>query len=68
MPTKKPRERDEDGKFVSEKAVVSELGVNDTPEPTEPKVVKTKNGNTINILLLKRDKNNNEIIQRNEPL
>ena len=47
MPTKKPRERDEDGKFVSEKAVVSELGVNDTPEPTEPKVVKTKNGNTM---------------------
>ena len=26
MPTKKPRERDEDGKFVSEKAVVSRVG------------------------------------------
>ena len=47
MPTKKPRERDEDGKFVSEKAVVSKLGVNDTPEPTEPRVVETKNGRTM---------------------
>ena len=47
MPTKKSRKRDEDGKFVSEKAIVSELGVNDTPEPNEPKVVETKNGRTI---------------------
>ena len=29
MPTKKSRKRDEDGKFVSEKAIVSELGVNE---------------------------------------
>tara|TARA_R100000315_G_scaffold11298_2_gene3572 strand:+ start:279 stop:425 length:147 start_codon:yes stop_codon:yes gene_type:complete len=29
------------------KAVVSRVGVNDTPEPTEPKVVQTKNGRTI---------------------
>ena len=50
MPTKKPsKKRDENGKFVSEKAIVSELGVNDTPEPTEPKVVKTKNGRTITL-------------------
>ena len=50
MPNKKTtRKRDEDGKFVSEKAIVSELGVNDTPEPTEPKVVKTKNGRTITL-------------------
>ena len=47
MPTKKSRKRDEDGKFVSAKAIVSELGVNDTPEPNEPKVVETKNGRTI---------------------
>jgi len=53
MPTKKPQSkskpRDENGKFVSDKAIVSELGVNDTPEPTEPKVVKTKNGRTITL-------------------
>ncbi len=48
MPTKKPsRKRDEDGKCVSAKAIVSELGVNDTPEPNEPKVVETKNGRTM---------------------
>ena len=48
MPNKKTtRKRDEDGKFVSAKAVVSKLGVNDTPEPNEPKVVKTKNGRTM---------------------
>ncbi len=47
MPNNKSRKRDEDGKFVSEKAIVSELGVNDTPEPYEPKVVETKNGRTI---------------------
>ena len=48
MPTKKPsRKRDEDGKFVSEKAVVSKLGINDLPEPYEPKVVQTKNGRTM---------------------
>ena len=48
MPNKKSsRKRDEDGKFVSEKAIVSELGVNDTPEPNKPKVVETKNGRTM---------------------
>ena len=61
MPTKKPQSkskpRDEDGKFVSEetampKAIVSELGVNDTPEPTEPKVVKTKKWSYNNIKLI----------------
>ena len=41
------RERDEEGKFVSAKAIVSELGVNDQPEPTEPRVVETKNGRTM---------------------
>ena len=48
MPTKKPsKKRDENGKFVSEKAIVSELGVNDSPESYEPKVVETKNGRTM---------------------
>ena len=47
MPNNKSRKRDEDGKFVSEKAIVSELGVNDTPEPNEPRVVETKNGRTM---------------------
>ena len=28
-------------------AIVSELGVNDTPEPNKPKVVETKNGRTM---------------------
>ena len=49
MPTKKSssRKRDENGKFAPAQAVVSKLGVNDEPAPTEPKVVKTKNGRTI---------------------
>jgi hypothetical protein len=47
MPTKKPRQRDENGKFVPAKAVVSKLGVNDEPKPNEPKVVETKNGRTL---------------------
>ena len=47
MPTKKSRKRDDDGKFGSEKAIVSELGVNDSPESYEPKVVETKNGRTM---------------------
>ena len=49
MPNSKSRKRDEDGKFVSAKAIVSELGVNDTPEPNEPKVVETKNGRTLTL-------------------
>ena len=47
MPTKKPRQRDEEGKFVPAKAVVSKLGVNDEPKPNEPRVVETKNGRTL---------------------
>ena len=49
MPNKKssPRKRDENGKFVAAQAVVSKLGVNDEPTPTEPKVVQTKNGRTL---------------------
>ena len=47
MPTKKPRKRDENGKFVPAKAVVSKLGVNDEPVSCEPRVVKTKNGRTL---------------------
>ena len=42
MPTKKSNSKSE-----PTKAIVSKLGVNDEPTPTEPKVVKTKNGNTI---------------------
>ena len=49
MPTKKPRrKRDEDGKFVSAKAVVSELGVNEeNPEPEKSGDVTTRHGSTI---------------------
>ena len=48
MPTKKPRERDEDGKFVSEKAIVSELGVNEeNPVPEKSGDVITRHGSTI---------------------
>ena len=49
MPSKKSssRKRDENGKFTTAKAVVSELGVNDEPTPTDPKVVKTRHGSTI---------------------
>ena len=44
MPNKKPDPKPETD---TSKAVVSRLGVNDDPVPTEPKIVKTKNGNTI---------------------
>ena len=48
MPTKKSRKRDEDGKFVSEKAIVSELGVNEeNPVPEESGDVTTRHGSTI---------------------
>ncbi len=43
MPTKKP----DQPKTDTAKAVVSQLGVNDNPKPTQPKVVETKNGRTI---------------------
>jgi len=45
MPNKKPSSKTT--KPDSAKAIVSELGVNDEPTPTEPKVVKTKNGRTL---------------------
>jgi|TARA_R100000278_G_scaffold71513_1_gene56345 hypothetical protein len=44
MPSKKPNPKPE---TEPAKAVVSKLGINDEPVPYEPKVVKTKNGNTI---------------------
>ena len=44
MPTKKHDSKQETD---TSKAVVSRLGVNDDPVPYEPKIVKTKNGNTI---------------------
>ena len=47
MPTKKPDPKTKTPKTEAAKAVVSKLGVNDEPTPTEPKVVKTKNGNTM---------------------
>jgi hypothetical protein len=49
MPNKKSsRKRDEDGKFVSEKAIVSELGVNDpNPVPEKSGDVTTRHGSTI---------------------
>ena len=48
MPTKKPRERDEDGKFVSEKAVVSRVGeYEENPVPEKSGDVVTGHGNTI---------------------
>ena len=48
MPTKKSRKRDEDGKFVSAKAVVSELGVSEeNPVPEKSGDVTTRHGSTI---------------------
>ena len=48
MPSKKSRKRDEDGKFVSEKAIVSELGVNEeNPVPEKSCDVTTRHGSTI---------------------
>ena len=49
MPSKKSsRKRDEDGKFVSEKAIVSELGVNDpNPVPEKSGDVTTRHRSTI---------------------
>ena len=47
MPTKKPNSKTETSDTAPAKAIVSKLGVNDVPTPTEPKVVKTKNGNTM---------------------
>jgi len=50
MPNNKSRKRDEDGKFVSEseKAIVSELGVNEeNPVPEKSGDYVTGHGNTI---------------------
>ena len=49
MPSKKSsRKRDDDGKFVSEKAIVSELGVNEkNPVPEKSGDVTTRHGSTI---------------------
>ena len=48
MQTKKSRKRDEDGKFVSEKAIVSELSVNEkNPVPEKSGDVTTRHGSTI---------------------
>ena len=49
MPTKKPsRKRDDDGKFVSAKAIVSELGVNEeNPVPEKSGDTTTRHGSTI---------------------
>ena len=49
MPSKKSsRKRDEDGKFVSEKAIVSELGVNEeNPVLEKSGDVITRHGSTI---------------------
>jgi hypothetical protein len=48
MPTKKPRKRDDDGKFVSEKAVVSRVGeYEENPVPEKSGDVTTRHGSTI---------------------
>ena len=46
MPNKKPEET-KTPETEPAKAVVSKLGINDEPTPTEPRVVETKNGRTI---------------------
>jgi len=46
MPSKKPEET-KTPETEPAKAVVSKLGINDEPTPTEPKVVETKNGRTM---------------------
>ena len=53
MPAKKTsKKRDENGRYTKEEvAVVSSLGVNDTPEPTTPVEKVTAHGNTITCLL-----------------
>ena len=50
MPTKKSnsRKRDDDGKFVSSKAIVSELGKNEeNPVPEKSGDMQTRHGSTI---------------------
>ena len=49
LPSKKSsRKRDDDGKFVSEKAIVSKLGVNEeNPVPEKSGDVTTRHGSTI---------------------
>ena len=48
MPTKKSRKRDEDGKFVSEKAIVSRIGeCEENPVREKTGDVTTRHGSTI---------------------
>ena len=47
MPSKKPDPKPETPDTEPTKAIVSKLGVNDEPTPTESKVVETKNGRTL---------------------
>ena len=48
MPTKKSRKRDEDGKFVAEKAVFSRVGeYEENPVPEKSGDVTTRHGSTI---------------------
>ena len=48
MPTKKARKRDDDGKFVAEKAVVSRVGeYEENPVPEKSGDVTTRHGSTI---------------------
>ena len=48
MPTKKSRKRDDDGKFVSEKAIVSRVGeYEENPVPEKSGDYVTGHGNTI---------------------
>ena len=48
MSAKKSRKRDEDGKFVSEKAVVSRVGeYEENPVPEKSGDVTTRHGSTI---------------------
>ena len=48
MPSKKSRKRDDDGKFVSEKAVVSRVGeYEENPVPEKSGDVTTRHGSTI---------------------
>jgi len=48
MPTKKSRKRDDDGKFVAEKAVVSRVGeYEENPVPEKSGDVTTRHGSTI---------------------
>ena len=53
MPKKGSRKRDEDGKFVSEKAIVSELGVNEE-NPVPENLVMSPLDMTVQFTIVKR--------------